>query len=99
MKWVCLLLIGAAALCGCGKKSTKPSGTAPGATASDQKPLEGTVDPTLTAGLKSFVKEQGRLPQSMFELKNAKFDSVPRPPAGFTYAIDPVTVEVKLVKQ
>ena len=53
----------------------------------------------MTAALKAFVQEKGRLPQNLLELKNAKLDSMPRPPAGFIYAIDPATVEVKLVKQ
>jgi hypothetical protein len=102
MKWLCLVMIGAAALCGCGKKDGNGPGTGDGAVgtnASGQKPLEGTVDPTLTWALKSFVQEKGRMPQSMLELKSAKLDSVPRPPPGFVYAIDPVTVEVKVVKE
>jgi len=95
-------MIFAAVVCGCGKKDTGGTGTnsvAPGKQVSGQKPLEGTVDPTLTWALKSFVQEKGRMPESLLELKSAKVDSIPRAPAGFVYAIDPVTVEVKVVKQ
>jgi hypothetical protein len=101
MKWTCLSALIFAFLIGCGKKETPPPNPSQAVTAAAeaaQKPLEGTVDPALTAALKSFVQEKGRLPQSMLELKSTKLDSMPRPPAGTMYAIDPVTVEVKLVK-
>jgi hypothetical protein len=86
---------------GCGKKQAPPPPKPEAATAAAeaaQKPLDGTVDPTMTTALKAFVQEKRRLPQNMLELKSTKLDSVPRAPAGFMYAIDPVTVEVKLVK-
>ncbi len=107
MKWIGFLVIAAALLGGCGKKAETPgpaasaaaSSNATAAAASAQKPLEGVVDPELTRMLKAFVQEKGRLPQDMAELKMAKMDSLPRPPAGFFYAIDPVTVEVKIVRE
>jgi hypothetical protein len=103
MKWIAPLVLTAALLCGCGKRdaaSSTPKASTNTAVnpAGSPAPLAGVVDPSLTLALKAFVREKGRLPQDMFELKSAKLDSVPRPPAGFTYAIDPVTVEVKLVK-
>ncbi len=104
MKWLTFLLASALTLLtACGKKNTPAPpapAQAPVATPeAAQKPLEGVVDTTMTTALKAFVQEKGRLPQSMLELKSTKLDSMPRPPAGFMYAIDPVTVEVKLVKQ
>ncbi len=102
MKWYCLVLIFGVALCGCKKSGSaataNPLTNAVTAATPEQQPLVGTVDPMLTTVLKQFVQEKGRLPQNMVELKRANLDSLPRPPAGFTYAIDPVTVEVKLVK-
>lgn len=53
----------------------------------------------MTAQLKKFVAEKGRLPNSFLEFAGAKLDAIPRAPQGFAYEIDPVTVEVKLVKQ
>jgi hypothetical protein len=63
------------------------------------KPLEGRVDPQMTALLKRFVAQKGRMPQSILELAGATSDSFPLAPAGYLYAIDPATSEVKLVKQ
>lgn len=63
------------------------------------KPLVGRVDPQMTALLKRFVAQKGRLPQSILELAGATSDSFPLAPAGYLYAIDPATSEVKLVKQ
>ena len=105
MKLILVSILSAAVLCGCGKKdktvnpAALPVTNAPGETANAPKPLEGVVDPALTAALKAFVQEKGRLPQNLLELKNAKLDSLPRAPTGFIYAIDPATVEVKMVRQ
>jgi len=63
------------------------------------KPLVGRVDPQMTAMLKRFMAQKGRLPQSILELAGATSDSFPLAPAGYLYAIDPATSEVKLVKQ
>ena len=63
------------------------------------KPLEGRVDPMMTAQLKTFVAQKGRLPQSILELAGATSDGFPLAPAGYLYAIDPVSTEVKLIKQ
>ena len=66
---------------------------------SGAKPLEGRVDPVMTALLQKFVREKGRLPQSILEMAGATSDGFPLAPAGYLYAIDPATSEVKLVKQ
>lgn len=63
------------------------------------KPLAGRVDPQMTALLKRFVAQKGRMPQSILELAGATSDSFPLAPAGYLYAIDTATAEVKLVKQ
>jgi hypothetical protein len=63
------------------------------------KPLEGRVDAYMTSLLKRFVAQKGRMPQSVLELAGATSDSFPLAPAGFIYAIDAATTEVKLVKQ
>lgn len=53
----------------------------------------------MTAQLKIFLQEKGRMPADFAELARTKLDSVPRTPPGSNWAIDPVTQEVKLVKQ
>jgi hypothetical protein len=53
----------------------------------------------MTAQLKRFIEEKGRLPKDFAEFAAARMDSVPRPPAGLKYAIDGTTQEVKLVKK
>jgi len=63
------------------------------------KPLEGQVDVRMTALLKKFVLEKGRMPESILELAGATSDGFPLAPAGHLYAIDPATTQVKLVKQ
>lgn len=63
------------------------------------KPLEGRVDPQMTAMLKRFMAQKGRLPESILELGGATSDGFPLAPTGYLYAIDPATSEVKLVKQ
>ena len=62
-------------------------------------PLKGNVDPYLTSLLQEFVREKGHLPGSILELIGSKADSAPRPPAGYAYAIDAATTQVKLVKR
>jgi hypothetical protein len=94
--WLPLVIV--LAFSGCGKKTeTTTSGATQ--TGNAATPLEGKVDQQLTAALKQFVAEKGRLPASILELTGAKTDSLPRPPEGFTYAIDAATTEVKLVKR
>lgn len=63
------------------------------------KPLTGRVDAHMTALLKRFVAQKGRMPESILELAGATSDGFPLAPAGFLYAIDQATSEVKLVKQ
>ncbi len=63
------------------------------------KPLEGRVDAYMTSLLKRFMAQKGRLPESILELAGLTSDGFPLAPAGFLYAIDPATAEVKLVKQ
>jgi hypothetical protein len=63
------------------------------------KPLEGQVDVRMTALLKKFVLEKRRIPESILELGGATSDGFPLAPAGYLYAIDPATTQVKLVKQ
>ncbi len=63
------------------------------------KPMEGQVDVRMTALLHKFMREKGRMPESILELGGATSDGFPLAPAGFLYAIDPATAQVKLVKQ
>jgi len=63
------------------------------------KPLEGQVDVRMTALLKKFVLEKRRMPESILELAGVTSDGFPLAPAGYLYAIDPATTQVKLVKQ
>jgi hypothetical protein len=63
------------------------------------KPLEGQVDVRMTALLKKYILEKRRMPESILELAGATSDGFPLAPAGYLYAIDPATSEVKLVKQ
>jgi hypothetical protein len=64
----------------------------------------GADDPTaevvgfLTAQLQIFIKERGRLPNDFREFAGARLDSVPQPPPGRKFVIDPNTRQVKLVK-
>jgi hypothetical protein len=59
----------------------------------------GMVDPFMTGQLKRFIEEKGRLPKDFAEFAAARMDSVPRPPEGLKYAIDPTTQEIKLVRR
>jgi len=59
--------------------------------------VTGTVDPNLTAQLRSFVQKYGRLPQSFTEFANRGLDSMPRPPEGTKWVIDAANQQVKSV--
>jgi PBP1b-binding outer membrane lipoprotein LpoB len=59
--------------------------------------VTGTVDPNLTAQLRSFVQKNGRLPQSFTEFANRGLDSMPHPPAGSKWVIDAPNQQVKAV--
>jgi PBP1b-binding outer membrane lipoprotein LpoB len=59
--------------------------------------VTGTVDPNLTAQLRSFVQKYGRLPQSFTEFANRGLDSMPRPPEGSKWVIDAPNQQVKSV--
>lgn len=94
-------VIGLILLCGCGRhNSAAPSAARHiDAAAANATPLSGTVDAPMTAMLKKFVSEKGRLPNTFMEFAGAEMDATPRTPKGFAYEIDPATTEVKLVKQ
>ncbi len=59
--------------------------------------LNGEVNPFLTGQLQIFVQQKGRLPQSFNEFANARLDSIPRPPAGKSWAIDSSSSEIKAI--
>ena len=86
----------------CGKKTPAISAAEqqqqPAASASQQA-LVGEVNQAMTAQLRIFEQIAGRLPTNFTELVRTRLDVVPRHPPGFQWAIDPVTKEVKLVKE
>ncbi len=82
----------------CGKKPEAAPPTPATSQAAEAASLQGQVDPNLTALLRKFEKEKGRMPNSILEL-SAVTDSIPRAPEGYTYQIDTATKEVKLVKR
>lgn len=53
----------------------------------------------MTLELRKYVTETGRLPDTFAEFAGARMDSIPFPPEGMTYAIDPATIEVKLIRK
>jgi hypothetical protein len=59
--------------------------------------VNGTVDPNLTALLRAFVRNNGRLPQSFTEFANRGLDSMPHPPEGSKWVIDAPSQQVKAV--
>ena len=98
------LLLGAVTvgLNSCGKKA--PAVSAPeqqqqSAASASEQPLVGEVHQGMTAQLRVFEQIAGRLPTNFTELARTRLDIVPRHPPGFQWAIDPVTKEVKLVKE
>ena len=66
---------------------------------SENEPLVGMVHDFMTAQLRKFIAENGRLPNTFSEFAQSKMDTVPRAPAGLKFAIDETTQEVKLVKK
>ncbi|TAK96625.1 MAG: hypothetical protein EPO07_14360 [Verrucomicrobia bacterium] len=93
------LLAAAALVSGCSKNEKTPATPANTASGEAAAPsVAGKVDPELTALLKKFVAQKGRMPTSIPEL-NAVTDSIPRPPEGYAYEIDAAAQEVKLVKR
>lgn len=52
----------------------------------------------MTAALQKFIKDKGRMPNSILELAGAEMDGVPRAPQGYIYKINPATKQVKLAK-
>lgn len=63
------------------------------------EPLIGLVHESMTAQLKKFIEETGRMPKDFSEFARAKMDSVPRAPEGLKFAIDETTQDVKLVRK
>jgi hypothetical protein len=59
--------------------------------------VTGTVDPNLTAQLRTFIQRYGRLPQSFTEFSNRGLDSMPHPPEGTKWVIDAPNQQVKAV--
>jgi hypothetical protein len=77
--------------------SQPPPKIAANAENSVRENVTGTVDPNLTAQLRSFVQKYGRLPQSFTEFANRGLDSMPRPPEGTKWVIDAPNQQVKSV--
>jgi hypothetical protein len=73
--------------------------TGPAETPFLSQPLEGTVNEFMTAQLRIFIQEKGRMPADFGELARTRLDSAPRTAQGTYWAIDPATQEVKLVKR
>ena len=61
--------------------------------------LVGAVHTFMTAQLKKFIEEKGRIPKDFSEFASSRMDSVPRPPAGMKFVIDETTQEVKVVRK
>ena len=75
-----------------------PQAAAPQASRVDEA-LVGAVHTFMTAQLKKFIAEQGRMPKDFSEFAGARMDSVPRAPAGMKFVIDETTQEVKVVRK
>jgi type IV secretory pathway VirB10-like protein len=61
--------------------------------------LVGAVHTFMTAQLRKFIEEKGRIPKDFSEFASSRMDSVPRPPAGMKFVIDETTQEVKVVRK
>ena len=61
--------------------------------------LVGAVHTFMTAQLRKFIEEKGRIPKDFSEFVSSRMDSVPRPPAGMKFVIDETTLEVKVVRK
>ena len=75
-----------------------PQAAAAQASGADEA-LVGAVHTFMTAQLKKFIAEQGRMPKDFSEFAGARMDSVPRAPAGMKFVIDETTQEVKVVRK
>jgi len=60
--------------------------------------VQGVIHPFMTQQLRMFILEKGRMPSDFSEFANARMDSVPFPPDGMEYVIDPAEHAVKMVK-
>jgi hypothetical protein len=83
-------------LLGCHKKESAlpaQSTDAPGSAQAQAQPVAGEVNADLTAQLNRFAQKNGRMPKSLQEF----LDSVPRPPDGKKWVIDPSDSTVKAV--
>ena len=72
---------------------------APAQASSVDEALVGAVHTFMTAQLRKFIEEKGRIPKDFSEFASSQMDSVPRPPAGMKFVIDETTQEVKVVKK
>jgi type IV secretory pathway VirB10-like protein len=72
---------------------------APAQASSVDEALVGAVHTFMTAQLKKFIEEKGRIPKDFSEFASSRMDSVPRPPAGMKFVIDETTQEVKVVRK
>jgi hypothetical protein len=59
--------------------------------------VTGQPDPFLTAQLRTFIKNKGRIPASFAEFARQALDSIPQPPAGTKWVIDSADKTVKAV--
>ena len=100
-QFAALVLLACLLLSGCGKKAPSPAPvteTAPAAAATLEGPVEGIVDPFMTAQLQIFIRERGRMPVDFNEFASARMDSVPMAPEGTRFVVDPATRQVKLTR-
>src|SRR5678815_970368 len=71
----------------------------PAQASSVDEALVGAVHTFMTAQLRKFIEEKGRIPKDFSEFASSRMDSVPRPPAGMKFVIDETTQEVKVVRK
>ena len=74
-----------------------PAAVATRAENSVQANVTGQPDPFLTAQLRTFIKNKGRIPASFADFARQALDSIPQPPAGTKWAIDSSDQTVKAV--
>jgi len=96
------IAVGLLSVCGSCKKNAITEPVVPPSVVANadntiRENVQGDADPFLTAQLRAYVKNKGRMPADFGEFRRDGLDSLPSPPEGKKWVIDSTSQSVKAV--
>jgi hypothetical protein len=92
-----LILVGACNKKEAAQQQVTPPSVLANADNTIRENVQGDTDPFLTAQLRAYIKNKGKMPADFGEFRRNGLDSLPTPPEGKKWVIDSTSQSVKAV--